>query len=132
MPGEHYCLLRCVSPCPLWVKSRHVQCTRRCLLCANSGHRTAHSITSSASNCIELGTSMPSALAVCRLMTNSLSARGFSCPSTVPCLKAFRAFVKVHGNPNRSEGPEGVNKERDPDDADLQSIEIFGPTDRPL
>src|SRR5262245_59521526 len=30
-----------------------------------------HSITSSASNCIELGTSMPSALAVCRLITNS-------------------------------------------------------------
>src|SRR5207248_6317060 len=30
-----------------------------------------HSITSSASNCNELGTSMPSALAVCRLMTNS-------------------------------------------------------------
>src|SRR5215831_114739 len=30
-----------------------------------------HSITSSASNCNELGTSRPSALAVCRLMTNS-------------------------------------------------------------
>src|SRR5262249_32839260 len=30
-----------------------------------------HSITSSASNCKELGTSMPSALAVCRLMTSS-------------------------------------------------------------
>src|SRR6516164_6933341 len=30
-----------------------------------------HSITSSASNWIELGTSMPSALAVCALMTNS-------------------------------------------------------------
>src|SRR5262249_6922123 len=30
-----------------------------------------HSITSSASNWIELGTSIPSALAVCRLMTNS-------------------------------------------------------------
>jgi hypothetical protein len=28
-------------------------------------------MTSSASNCIELGTSRPSALAVCRLMTNS-------------------------------------------------------------
>ena len=26
--------------CPLWVKSGHVQCTRRCLLCANSGHST--------------------------------------------------------------------------------------------
>ena len=31
----------------------------------------SHSISSSASNWIELGTSMPSALAVCRLMTNS-------------------------------------------------------------
>src|SRR5262245_36225789 len=30
-----------------------------------------HSITSSASNCIELGTSMPSALAACKLITNS-------------------------------------------------------------
>src|SRR5271166_776680 len=30
-----------------------------------------HSITSSASNCTALGTSMPSARAVCRLMTNS-------------------------------------------------------------
>src|SRR6516165_674995 len=30
-----------------------------------------HSITSSASNWIELGTSRPSALAVCKLMTNS-------------------------------------------------------------
>jgi hypothetical protein len=35
----------------------------------------SHSITSSASNCIELGTSMPSALAVCRLITNSKFAR---------------------------------------------------------
>ncbi len=33
--------------------------------------KVPHSITSSASNCIELGTSMPSALAVCRLITNS-------------------------------------------------------------
>ena len=24
--------------CPLWVKSRHVQYTKRCPLCANSGH----------------------------------------------------------------------------------------------
>src|SRR2546425_1123084 len=31
----------------------------------------SHSITSSASNCRELGTSRPSALAVCRLITNS-------------------------------------------------------------
>src|SRR5262249_30088616 len=35
------------------------------------GHPPHHSITSSASNWIELGTSRPSALAVCRLMTNS-------------------------------------------------------------
>jgi hypothetical protein len=46
--------------------------------------------------------------------------------------ESLQGFVKVHGNRNRSEGPEGVNKERGPDDADLQSIEIFGPTDRPL
>ena len=41
---------------------------------ANNSHsdqRTTHSITSSASNCRELGTSRPSALAVCMLMTNS-------------------------------------------------------------
>ena len=35
------------------------------------GQNYRYSMTSSASNCIELGTSMPSALAVCRLMTNS-------------------------------------------------------------
>src|SRR5262249_54817760 len=35
------------------------------------GHPPHHSITSSASSCIELGTSRPSALAVCALMTNS-------------------------------------------------------------
>ena len=28
-----------VSECPLWVKSRHVRCTRRCPLCATSGHQ---------------------------------------------------------------------------------------------
>jgi hypothetical protein len=38
---------------------------------AKEAHRLAQSINSSASNCIELGTSRPSALAVCRLMTNS-------------------------------------------------------------
>ena len=38
------CMLRLAAPiidlsdCPLWIKSRHVQCTRRCLLCASSGH----------------------------------------------------------------------------------------------
>jgi hypothetical protein len=35
-----------------------------------------YSITSSASNCTELGTSRPSALAVCQLMTNSDHGRG--------------------------------------------------------
>src|SRR5262245_64314758 len=35
------------------------------------GHPPHHSITSSASNCNALGTSMPSNLAVCRLMTSS-------------------------------------------------------------
>ena len=40
--------------------------------CSNVGGQTyGYSMTSSASNWIELGTSMPSALAVCRLMTNS-------------------------------------------------------------
>src|SRR5258708_6563110 len=38
---------------------------------AKEAHRLAQSINSSASNCIELGTSRPSARAVCRLMTNS-------------------------------------------------------------
>jgi hypothetical protein len=85
--------------CPLWVKSRHLQCTkpcplypqyrprkripakgrvrftlesghvrrvRSCLLWANSGHRTAHSITSSARPISVLGTLTPSALAVFR------------------------------------------------------------------
>ncbi|MGB9042739.1 MAG: hypothetical protein WCC81_09725, partial [Pseudolabrys sp.] len=27
------------ADCPLWVKSGHVQRTRRCPLCANSGHQ---------------------------------------------------------------------------------------------
>ena len=31
-------LIISACPCPLWVKSRHVQRTSRCLLCANSGH----------------------------------------------------------------------------------------------
>ena len=42
-----------VEVCPLWVKSRHVQCTRRCLLCAKSrlmrrSKQHLYSITSSA------------------------------------------------------------------------------------
>jgi hypothetical protein len=32
--------------CPLWVKSRHVQRTSRCPLCANSGHEAASRTTS--------------------------------------------------------------------------------------
>ena len=40
--------------------------------CSNVSRQSCgYSITSSASNWIEFGTSMPSALAVCRLMTNS-------------------------------------------------------------
>src|SRR5215471_10384946 len=49
----------------LLVRSRHV----RFVPIADIAR--CYSITSSASNCRELGTSMPSALAVCRLMTNS-------------------------------------------------------------
>src|SRR5262245_35446559 len=44
---------------------------RRCAADQRDELAPPHSITSSASNCNELGTSMPSALAVCRLMTNS-------------------------------------------------------------
>jgi hypothetical protein len=33
------------AACPLWVKSRHVQCNWGCPLRANSGHRGIHSIT---------------------------------------------------------------------------------------
>src|SRR5262249_31560116 len=56
--------------------SGHYFSASGCPLCAKSGlkHRrkaTAHSIISSASNWIELGTSIPRALAVCALMRNS-------------------------------------------------------------
>src|SRR5262249_41808227 len=47
---------------PAWPRETDAQCQQ---------WKSAHSITSSASNCIELGTSMPSALAVLRLMTRS-------------------------------------------------------------
>ena len=71
-------------PCPLGVKSRHVQCKTTsalgqsrhshrktaCPLSANSGHR-AYSITSSAAFSKPCGTLMPSALAVLRFMTKS-------------------------------------------------------------
>ena len=53
----------------------HVRCTRRCLLCANSGHRLGYSITSSARASSERGTVRPSALAVFILSTVSYSDR---------------------------------------------------------
>jgi len=46
--------------CPLCATSGRTQCSRQ----------RDYSITSSANNCIELGTPMPGALAVLRLMTN--------------------------------------------------------------
>ena len=57
-------------------KSGHRNSVAECPLCAKSRHyamqqTAAYSITSSASNWIELGTSIPSALAVFRLMMNS-------------------------------------------------------------
>jgi hypothetical protein len=87
-----------ISPCRLWVirvaptgsKLRRMsamplmatKCVRRNepTRCANCCREQVHnmrmlpttySITSSASNCRELGNSRPSALAVCMLMTNS-------------------------------------------------------------
>ena len=51
--------------------SGHVQRNQRCPLCANSGHRTAYSITSSARASSEGGTVRPSALAVLRFITSS-------------------------------------------------------------
>jgi hypothetical protein len=52
-------------------KSGHVQCTRRCPLCANSGHHATYSITSLAVASSDDGTVRPSALAVLRLITSS-------------------------------------------------------------
>ena len=60
-------ILRCGSHVRFTPESRHVQCTRRCLLCANSGHRQTYSITSSARPISVLGMLRPSALAVLRL-----------------------------------------------------------------
>src|SRR4029077_20491317 len=61
-----------------------------------------HSITSSASNWIELGTSMPSALAVCKLMTNSNlvdcntgSSAGFGALGRVPVWKRTRRGTRA-------------------------------------
>ena len=51
-------------------KSGHVRCTRRCLLCANSGHRH-YSITSSACASSVGEMVKPSVFAVLRLMTSS-------------------------------------------------------------
>jgi len=51
-------------------KSGHVQCTRRCLLWANSGHAT-YSITSSARASSLGGTVTPRRVAALRLTTNS-------------------------------------------------------------
>ena len=48
--------------------SGHVQCNSSCPLCANSGHRARHSITSSARPISVFGMLIPSALAVLRLM----------------------------------------------------------------
>src|SRR5262249_19592517 len=52
-------------------ESGHVQCTRRCLLWANSGHARFYSISWSARPTSVFGTVRPSALAVLRLMTSS-------------------------------------------------------------
>src|SRR6516225_3510079 len=79
-PAEHF-ESRPAGGCHAYTEIAHDR--HRCLLRARRQRprgRTAeqrdeiaplHSITSSASNCREFGTSRPSALAVCRLMTNS-------------------------------------------------------------
>ena len=73
-------------PCPLWVKSGHLGKSTRCLLyprkrtfirgslmsaCANSGHFTTHSITSSAMDNTAAGIASPRPFAAFRLSTNS-------------------------------------------------------------
>src|SRR6516162_8253677 len=72
--------LRVEAVMPFIVARPVVSLLRRSVHTKKQGSRAAeqrdelaacHSITSSASNWIELGTSMPSALAVCRLMTSS-------------------------------------------------------------
>jgi hypothetical protein len=54
-------------------KSGRVQRTSLCLLRAKSGHPNIYSIISSARACIDGGTLIASALAVLRLMTNSIA-----------------------------------------------------------
>src|SRR5262249_60778639 len=55
------------------LRARHARQERRHRRAANERHERAavHSITSSASNCSELGTARPRAAAVLRLMTSS-------------------------------------------------------------
>src|SRR5262245_43693656 len=78
-------------------ESGHVQRNRACLLRANSGHAACYSITSSARPISVLGTVMPSALAVLRLMTNANlvacttgNSAGFSPLRTLPVAPAKR------------------------------------------
>ena len=52
-------------------ESGHVQCNSVCPLCANSGHCSSYSITSSAAFSKPNGTARPSVLAVFKLMTKS-------------------------------------------------------------
>ena len=52
-------------------ESGHVQCTRRCPVCANSGHCGTYSITSSAATSNDGGIVRPSAFAVLRLTVSS-------------------------------------------------------------
>src|SRR5262249_32268614 len=89
---RRYCIAAFrAGQCPLWVRSGHHPLFSRCPLCPRKPTKgrhvgmsalcqkrtnalqqmTTYSITSSASNWIEFGTSMPSALAVRRLMTYS-------------------------------------------------------------
>ena len=81
-----------VSGCPLLCQKRTFALQQN----------PAYSITSSASNWIELGTSRPSALAVCRSMTNSNfvdsktgRSEGFAPPRALPHPR--RRFSRVSG-----------------------------------
>ena len=76
----------------------------------------AYSITSSASNWIELGTSRPSALAVCRLMTNSNfvdsktgRSAGFAPPAS-PASPSPKIFARV-GNPTQGQRVQSAGEE---------------------
>src|SRR5262249_30581188 len=64
------------NSCPLWVKSRHVQCKQNVRFGPNNGlmqrsKKDRYSSTSSARASTDAGTARPSALAVARLMTKS-------------------------------------------------------------